>query len=221
MQDWEQWTDAGLTRALFPEQSKERITSPNLIQTLLASGLHPQTALCEARENIGPGTDTTSATLAHILYALAENPAFQAKLRDELDILGFPTDMTSLESIPNLRACIYEGIRWTGAAAAMLPRIVPEGGVWLDGKFLPERVQTSCTNIYVCLKLTRECYQTTITSSPIWYLHDEHAFPSPTYYNPYRWLTTDGTAISNGDRSLQDKYYIPFSKGAYVCIGAQ
>ncbi|KAJ4386479.1 hypothetical protein N0V93_009376 [Gnomoniopsis smithogilvyi] len=200
MQEWEQWTDEGLARALSPERSEKRIASPSLIETLLKSGVHPQTALCEARENIGPGTDTTSATLAHILYALAKNPPYQATLRDELKILAFPTDITSLESIPKLRACIYEGIRWTGAAAAMLPRIVPEEGAWLDGKYLPGG--------------------TTITSSPIWYLHDQHVFPNPYYYNPYRWLNPDGTALNIGERPLQEKYYIPFSKGPYVCIGA-
>lgn len=150
MRDWEQWTNEGLARALYPYQSKEQIASPNLIQTLLKSGLHPQTALCEARENIGPGTDTTSATLAHILYALAKNPVYQGTLRSELEALAFPTDVTSLESIPKLRACVCEGIRWTGAAAAMLPRIVPEGGAWLDGKFLPEGVSISCRLICDC-----------------------------------------------------------------------
>lgn len=61
--------------------------------------------------------------------------------------------------------------------------------------------------------------QTTITSSPIWYLRDRNAFPNPTYYNPYRWLTADGTALSE-NQPLRDKYYIPFSKGANICIGA-
>lgn len=74
----------------------------------------------------------------------------------------------------------------------------------------------------MCLnKRLNSFLQTTVTSSPIWYLHDRHAFPNPTYYNPYRWLTADGTALNNEDRPLQDKYYIPFSKGPYTCIGAQ
>lgn len=147
MQEWEQWADDGLARAISPDQFKQPLSSPNLIQTLLKSGLSPQTSLCEARENIGPGTDTTSATLAHILYALAQNPVFQATLRRELEVFGFPTDMTSLESIPKLKACVKEGIRWAGAAAAMLPRIVPEGGVWLDGKYLPGGVRRSNASI--------------------------------------------------------------------------
>lgn len=62
--------------------------------------------------------------------------------------------------------------------------------------------------------------QTIITSSPIWYLRDKTAFPNPEEYDPYRWLTPDGLSISNGF-PLRDKYYIPFSKGSSVCIGAQ
>lgn len=48
--------------------------------------------------------------------------------------------MSSLENIPRLKACVKEGIRWAGAAAAMLPRVVPQGGVELCGKFIPEGV---------------------------------------------------------------------------------
>ena len=106
----------------------------------MRSGLHPETALSEARENLGPGTDTTSASLAHILWALAHSEQFQEDLYRDLLNIGFATDMTSLEGVPRLRACVKEGIRWAGAAAAMLARIVPEGGIELCGKFIPEGV---------------------------------------------------------------------------------
>lgn len=48
--------------------------------------------------------------------------------------------MTTLENIPRLQACVKEGIRWAGAAAAMLPRIVPPGGIELHDTFIPEGV---------------------------------------------------------------------------------
>lgn len=117
---------------------------PNLIETLVRSGLPSLTALAEAKENMGPGTDTTSASLAHVLWALAHNGAFQDELFRDLQQIGFSTDMASLEGVPRLRACVKEGIRWAGAAAAMLPRVVPEGGVMLHGTFLPEGVSSAC-----------------------------------------------------------------------------
>lgn len=111
---------------------------------MISAGVPTQTALSEAKENLGPGTDTTSASLAHILYALSRNPVYQQKLYEDIAALGFPTDMSSLENIPRLRACVKEGIRWAGAAAAMLPRVVPQGGVELCGKYIPEGVGFTC-----------------------------------------------------------------------------
>jgi hypothetical protein len=48
----------------------------------------------------------------------------------------------TLEGISRLKATVKEGVRWTGAATAMLPRIVPEEGVILAGKFIPGGVRS-------------------------------------------------------------------------------
>ncbi|OJJ95119.1 hypothetical protein ASPACDRAFT_55439 [Aspergillus aculeatus ATCC 16872] len=133
--------------------------------------------------------------VSHIIYALSLNQSFQAEVIADLDASGWPTDMSALEAIPRLVACVKEGIRWTGAAAAMLPRIVPRGGYSLAGKHLPGG--------------------TMISSSPIWYLRDETAFPDPERYRPSRWLVQEKTDTT----SRRDDYYIPFSKGASTCIG--
>lgn len=111
-----------------------------MIQTLVRSGLPASTALSEAQENLGPGTDTTSASLAHILWALSHNQQYQDELHIELLKAGYPTRIGSLDRVPKLVACVKEGIRWAGAAAAILPRIVPTGGTELHGTFVPEGV---------------------------------------------------------------------------------
>ncbi|KAM0135906.1 hypothetical protein ACHAO1_004926 [Botrytis cinerea] len=201
MLDFHQWAERSWRTALSNNASQEKSTSPfpNLVQTMVNSNLPSSTALSEATENLGPGTDTTSATLAHILWALGSNPGFQEDLFQDLVAVSFATDMTTLEGIPRLRACVKEGIRWTSAATAMLPRLAPEGGAEFYGHFLPEN--------------------TVISSSPAWYLHDPVAFPRPKDFDPYRWLTSDGQNIR--DDPLRDKFYIPFSKGANICMGAQ
>ncbi|KAJ0109400.1 hypothetical protein J7T55_000325 [Diaporthe amygdali] len=188
------WTLKAWARNKDPDKKSP---FPNLIKVMIAAGVPTQTALSEAKENLGPGTDTTSASLAHVLYALSKNPVYQQKLYKDLFDRGFPTDMSSLENIPRLRACVKEGIRWAGAAAAMLPRVVPHGGVELCGKLIPEG--------------------TVLTSSPIWYLRDKYAYPNPELFNPYRWINDSGTTSS--DNAIRDKFYVPFSKGANVCIG--
>lgn len=109
----------------------------------MGSGLAPQTALSEAKENLGPGTDTTSGSLAHILYALSINPQYQQLLHEDLSNLEFTTDMSKLERISRLKACVKEGIRWAGTAAAMLPRIVPAEGIELHGQVVPGGVSHS------------------------------------------------------------------------------
>jgi cytochrome P450 len=117
---------------------------------MLASRLPAPSALSEAKEMLGPGTDTTSATLAHILWALAHDTSYQDALVHDLADAQWPTDMSSLESISRLRAAVKEGIRWTGAAAAMLPRVVPEGGVVLAGTFIPGGVSLFSLRLGLC-----------------------------------------------------------------------
>jgi cytochrome P450 len=108
---------------------------------MIRSRLPPAIALSEAKEMLGPGTDTTSLTLAHILWGLAHDISFQDSLAADLALAHWPTDMTGLEALPRLRAAVKEGIRWAGAAAAMLPRIVPKDGATLAGKFIPGGVR--------------------------------------------------------------------------------
>ncbi|KAH6667890.1 benzoate 4-monooxygenase cytochrome p450 [Halenospora varia] len=190
------WSDSQLQRLLYNSKSSVPQAHPNFISTMIRSNLSPYSALAEAKEMLGPGTDTTSATLAHILWALAHDHDFQTALAADLAAAAWPTDMTALEGVPRLRAAVKEGIRWAGAAAAMLPRVVPPDGVVLAGTFVPGG--------------------TVISSSPIWYLHNKDAFPDPKMYRPARWLDNDDLTAS----ALRDRFYIPFSTGSAACIGA-
>jgi len=137
-----QWSSVQLQR-LNSASKSSAAPHPNFISTMIRSRLSPESALSEAKEMLGPGTDTTSATLAHILWGLAHDISFQDELASDLAETGWPTDMSVLEAVPRLRAATKEGIRWAGAAAAMLPRVVPEGGVTFAGKFIPAGVSSS------------------------------------------------------------------------------
>jgi len=45
-----------------------------------------------------------------------------------------------------------------------------------------------------------------------WLMHrDPTAFPNPASFKPERWL--------GPDKSLQEKYFVPFSRGGRICIG--
>ncbi|KAK7457688.1 cytochrome P450 [Colletotrichum acutatum] len=190
---YDEWTYKAWVRNKDPDRKSQ---FPNLLNVMVSAGVPTQTALSEAKENLGPGTDTTSASLAHILYALSWNPTYQQKLYQDLASRGFPTDFNTLENIPRLKACVKEGIRWAGASVAMLPRVVPKGGVELCGNFIPEG--------------------TIVTSSPVWYLRDKYAYPNPELFNPYRWI--DDSGLNATEDILRDKFYVAFSKGANTCI---
>ncbi|OAG10859.1 uncharacterized protein CC84DRAFT_1161695 [Paraphaeosphaeria sporulosa] len=53
----------------------------------------------------------------------------------------------------------------------------------------------------------------------MWYLKDKIAFPNPKAFDPYRCLTADAHAVS--DDRLRNRFYIPFSRGANVSLGAR
>lgn len=185
-----------------------------MLQSLLPLPL----ALSEAKEMLGPGTDTVSATLSHILFALASSPSIQNQLIHELDAHSWPKDLASLEQLPLLKAVVKEGVRWTGAATAMLPRVVPAEGVVLEGIFIPGGVSaisilpSSVVNPFH----NADAPQTVLGTSPTWYLHDPIAFPSPKSFRPFRWLDT---SLSPAAALLREEYYVPFSKGSAACIG--
>ncbi|CAG8082759.1 unnamed protein product [Penicillium olsonii] len=186
---FDSWTITQLQSAL----ANEKTPDPCFLNVMAGARIPPQTALAEAKEMLSPGTDSTSVTLAHTLYAISSNQAFQDELASDIAASEWPTDMSSLEAIPSLVACVKEGIRWTGAATAMLPRVVPKGGALVEGAELPGG--------------------TKVSSSPAWYLHHETAFPDPERYRPSRWLE------QRNERNPLDEYYIPFSKGPSTCIG--
>jgi cytochrome P450 len=187
---------------------------------MIDAGLPPQLALLEARDLLGPGTNTTSTTLAHILWGLAHDTGFQDGIVGDLESAGWPGDLSALEKLPRLKAAIKEGIRWTAAACAMLPRIVPEEGAILCGHFIPGGVSErrfSSWQAPVVRKLI--LYQTVLGTNPASYLRDPTAFPSPELYRPERWMNDSSRTTQSN--AVRDEFYIPWSKGPSTCIGVQ
>lgn len=61
--------------------------------------------------------------------------------------------------------------------------------------------------------MTDASLRKTTVSMSSWLMHrDPTAFPDPTKFQPERWLSPDKS-------SLQEKYFVPFSKGGRMCIG--
>jgi cytochrome P450 len=91
------------------------------------------------------GMDTTANSLTWILYEIIKNPSIYKLVADEI-IEKFPNlnEPISLETAKNelkyLSAAILEGFRMHPVPSGQLPRVVPEGGITIDGHHLPAKV---------------------------------------------------------------------------------
>ena len=94
------------------------------------------------------------------MYYLLCDPTTYSKLRDELDAhYGGPEevdDWKKLMDLPYLFGTVHEGLR-LGTPMAGPPRVVPDGGIVIDGTYVPEKAivgvppcvqQTSSDNFY-------------------------------------------------------------------------
>ena len=126
-----------------------------------------------------------------ITYYLAQNPAIQSKLQAELDeALGHEDDPIAsaeiVKRLPYLEAVINESLRLHSTSAIGLPRVVPEGGLYVLGKFFPEGTVLSVPSY-------------TIHRNPEIWGHEVETF------RPERWFEQDQSGIQ--------KTFNPFSYG--------
>ena len=136
-------------------------------------------------------TDMYSSSSCAITYYLALNPAAQSKLQAELDeALGHEDDPIAsseiVKRLPYLEAVINESLRLHSTSSIGLPRLVPEGGLHVSGKFFPEGTVLSVPSY-------------TIHRDPGIWGNDVEAF------RPERWFEQDQAGIQ--------KTFNPFSYG--------
>ncbi|KAI0282796.1 cytochrome P450 monooxygenase pc-bph [Russula aff. rugulosa BPL654] len=102
-----------------------------------------QELTAEALTQLIAGSDTTSNSSCAITYYLAANRFAQRKLQQELDdALQDEDDSASTfeatKNLPYLNAVINEALRLHSTSGIGLPRIVPEGGMTIQGHFFKE-----------------------------------------------------------------------------------
>ncbi|RVD85055.1 uncharacterized protein DFL_003386 [Arthrobotrys flagrans] len=149
----------------------------------------------DALLTISAGMDTTGHTLTLATYHLVKNPDIQGRLLSELKtVMKHPKDDVSeetLEKLPFLQACLKESLRFAHGVPGPLPRDVPANGATIMGHYLPPGTIT--------------------TTSHYFYHTNPNIFPEPLKFHPERWLAEDTREL--------ERYFMPFSRGARVCIG--
>ncbi|KAI0831958.1 cytochrome P450 monooxygenase pc-bph [Trametes gibbosa] len=154
----------------------------------------------EALTQLIAGSDTTSNSTCAITYYLAQNQRVQEKLQNELDaaLAGDSDDgevvapFERVKHLPYLEAVVNEALRIHSTAAVGLPRVVPEGGLEVCGRFFPEG---------------------SVLSVPGYTLHRDAGVwgADAEEFRPERWF--------EGDKGAMQKAFAPFSFGPRSCVG--
>jgi len=147
-------------------------------------------------------SDVIRSSSCAITYYLAANPDAQRKLQKELDetLENEDDSATSFEvvkNLPYLNAVINEALRLHSTSGIGLPRIVPEGGMTIQGHFFKEG---------------------TVLSVPSYTIHRDREVwgDDAAIYRPERWFERDDDAIQRtfNPFSYGPRYVIPGSSSA-------
>lgn len=96
--------------------------------------------------SIGGGSDTTAITIGAAIYNLCKAPSTLYTLRQELDEketngqLSHPVTFKEAQDCPYLQAVIKETMRVYPGNGLPMPRVIPEGGLMLAGRYFPAGV---------------------------------------------------------------------------------
>ncbi|KXN71166.1 cytochrome P450 [Conidiobolus coronatus NRRL 28638] len=142
------------------------------------------------------GMDTTANTLTWVLYEILRHPEVYALIEKEI-FTAFPNaeDVATIErcksELPALEATILESMRLHPVAAGPMFKKVPQGGVTLNGQFIPEN--------------------TSVIFHVITYHLDPNYFENPKQFSIDRWL--------GPNREENKGKLLTFSMGPRGCVG--
>ncbi|KAH8803373.1 putative cytochrome P450 [Xylogone sp. PMI_703] len=199
--DW--WRFVGFCGDMLTARMKETPDIPDIMSALLAplKGQQPnkqdsQLLIGDAQLIIAAGSDTTSTTMASILYELLKHPEEIGKLR--LELAPFVTDPTGFvlnEKIANLKhlnAVINEVLRLHPPVPTAIHRKTPKEGISIDGTYIPGDMN---------------CWSSQYTLG-----RSEAIYSEPENFIPERWYQLP-------EMIKEKSAFAPFSTGPYGCIG--
>lgn len=176
---------------------------------------------------IQAGSETTATVLAACIYYLQKHPScWQRVVQEVRTAFQADSDVTFLATsqLPYLGGVIEESLRLFPPAPGIGPRLTPNDGAVIDGRFVPEGVRLPPSSTCLMKSLAEsptiltEAYVQVSVSVPHYSTFRGHTnFVEPDSFLPQRWLEgndKDGQFASDRREALQ-----PFSFGPRACIG--
>ncbi|KAM0324644.1 hypothetical protein ACHAQA_008035 [Verticillium albo-atrum] len=157
----------------------------------------------EALDHWLAGSLTTPDALSWLVYELSrpENQHRQQRLRDELLAAGITADSRpnthDLSTLSYLDCVLRETLRRHPPIPASLTREAPDGGMTIDGHFVPSRARVSVQANSLHM--------------------DPNVFAEPSDWNPERWELPRTSPCYKA----MHKSFWPFGSGPRMCIGMQ
>jgi cytochrome P450 len=108
--------------------------------------MNEMAVLSMATSNVFAGSDTTAISISAVLYYLCRFPECKEKVLKEIAEIrkdsegGVTVLLAEANRMPYLQACINEALRLHPAVGMSLPRVVPVGGMEVDGRYIPAGV---------------------------------------------------------------------------------
>ncbi|KUJ07888.1 benzoate 4-monooxygenase cytochrome P450 [Mollisia scopiformis] len=157
----------------------------------------------EANMLIVGGTDTTSVTLAAVMFYLTRDALRLQKLVDEIQsTFSTPEHIAhgpQLTSCIYLRACIDEAMRLSPSGPSELPREILKGGAIINGEFYP---------------------QGTVVGSSGWATgHNDEFYGDSEVFRPERWIPDESTGVTEEEVNVLRANFHPFAQGPGSCPG--
>ncbi|KAE9368399.1 cytochrome P450 [Stipitochalara longipes BDJ] len=141
--------------------------------------------------------DTTSTTMAALIYNVLKHPNVEDKLVRELEEaqLSQVPSFSSVNKLPYLNAVIKESMRVFSTPTWPMERKVPFGGVEISGTFFPEGTSVGCMPSAV-------------------HFNSKAFGEDAEVFRPERWLEADAPTLR-----AMEAAHLGFSRGRRVCLG--
>ncbi|KAI1769929.1 cytochrome P450 [Hypoxylon cercidicola] len=175
----------------------------SLVQAQKAEGFSDELAAYMAGDVVEAASSTTSDELFGFLMAMATHPDVQRKAREELDSVVGTNRLPKLEdmaSLPYIRGCVKETLRWMPTTALLVPHSPLKDDVY-EGYTIPAGASVIIN---------------------VWALNmDPESWPNPHVFDPLRFKdeTRSEHQIATSGDSASPRHNYVFGAGRRLCQG--